>query len=78
MDLSLSQQPSTSEANLLFCLFMGTDIYRLPSNMKMVRGDFESPWDEIGLIGNSWDLIHMRMLNGSVKSWPELYQKVFE
>lgn len=25
---------------------------------------------------DSWDLIHMRMLSGSVSSWPELYANV--
>jgi hypothetical protein len=26
---------------------------------------------------DSWDLIHMRMLNGSIQSWPGLYQQIF-
>jgi hypothetical protein len=35
----------------------------------------ESPWH--GIEEESWDLIHIRMLNGSIESWPELYQRVF-
>jgi hypothetical protein len=26
---------------------------------------------------DSWDLIHMRMINGSVENWESLYQKIF-
>ena len=26
---------------------------------------------------NSWDLIHMRMLDGSITSWSDIYQKIY-
>lgn len=37
--------------------------------------DVETPWPELEL--NSWDLIHMRTLKGSVQSWPQLYSQIF-
>ena len=49
---------------------------RIPSNLRFkVPQDYESPW----LLGEgSFDLIHLRTGCGSVSSWPDLYQKVFE
>ncbi|KAI9810621.1 MAG: Secondary metabolism regulator lae1 [Pycnora praestabilis] len=59
---------------------MGMDLVniqpeRIPPNLRFrVPRDYESPW----FLGEeSWDLIHLRMGNGSVSSWPELYQKIF-
>lgn len=26
---------------------------------------------------NSWDLVHMRMLNGSIANWPRLYSEIY-
>ena len=26
---------------------------------------------------NSWDLVHMRMLNGSITNWPRLYGEIY-
>ncbi|MCJ1224937.1 Secondary metabolism regulator lae1 [Toensbergia leucococca] len=49
---------------------------RIPPNLRFrIPRDFESPW---ALGEDSWDLIHLRMGYGSVSSWPELYQKVFQ
>ncbi|KAF4611378.1 hypothetical protein G7Y89_g15635 [Cudoniella acicularis] len=47
----------------------------IPEALTFTKRDFESPWNGLGL--DSWDLIHMRMLNGSVSNWPDLYAKVF-
>ena len=46
----------------------------IPPNLQFRRRDFEAPW--AGMPMDSWDLIHMRMLTGSVSSWPELYANV--
>ncbi|KAI9682341.1 MAG: Secondary metabolism regulator lae1 [Caeruleum heppii] len=49
---------------------------RIPSNLRFrVPQDFESPWT---LGESSFDLIHLRTGIGSVSSWPDLYQRVFE
>jgi hypothetical protein len=37
--------------------------------------DIESPWFAKG--EGSWDLIHIRMLNGAISDWFDLYKKVF-
>ena len=49
---------------------------RIPPNVSFAQRDIESPWH--GLDQDSWDLIHIRMLNGSVQNWESLYQKVFK
>ncbi|KAI9885340.1 MAG: Secondary metabolism regulator lae1 [Watsoniomyces obsoletus] len=49
---------------------------RIPSNLRFrIPQDFESPW---ALGADSWDMIHLRCGAGSVSSWPELYQRVFD
>ncbi|MCJ1253639.1 Secondary metabolism regulator lae1 [Lignoscripta atroalba] len=49
---------------------------RIPPNLRFrIPRDYESPWS---LGEDSWDLIHLRMAYGSVSSWPEIYQKVFQ
>ncbi|KAI1123243.1 S-adenosyl-L-methionine-dependent methyltransferase [Nemania abortiva] len=48
----------------------------IPPNVSFKRCDFEDPW--VGVELNSFDLIHMRMLNGSVENWPRLYGQVFK
>ena len=49
---------------------------RIPPNLRFrVPRDYEGLW----AIGeDSCDLIHIRQACGSVQSWPELYQKVFQ
>ncbi|ERS99692.1 hypothetical protein HMPREF1624_03055 [Sporothrix schenckii ATCC 58251] len=45
----------------------------IPSNAKFQSLDIESHW----LLGTaSWDLIHIRCLNGVVRNWPSLYATV--
>ncbi|RFU27415.1 hypothetical protein B7463_g8910, partial [Scytalidium lignicola] len=51
------------------------DMAEIPPNLTFNQRDIESPWHGMDL--DSWDLIHVRMLNGSVTSWPELYQKIY-
>ncbi|KZF21952.1 methyltransferase LaeA [Xylona heveae TC161] len=49
---------------------------KIPPNLRFrIPRDYESPWY---LGEESWDLIHLRMGAGSVSSWPELYQKIFQ
>ncbi|CAK7274313.1 hypothetical protein SEPCBS119000_006104 [Sporothrix epigloea] len=45
----------------------------IPSNAKFQRLDIETQW-QLGTA--SWDLIHIRCLNGAVRSWPSLYATV--
>ncbi|OBT67018.1 hypothetical protein VE03_04506 [Pseudogymnoascus sp. 23342-1-I1] len=59
---------------------MGFDIslmqpQTIPPNLVFRRRDFESTW--VGLPMDSFDLIHLRMLAGSISSPPELYANVF-
>ena len=47
--------------------------FRIPSNLRFRQRDFDSPW----VMGeDSWDLIHLGMLCGSVQSWREMYGNV--
>ncbi|KAI9893852.1 MAG: hypothetical protein M1814_005405 [Vezdaea aestivalis] len=48
---------------------------RIPRNVRFRIQDYEGPWT---FGEGSKDLIHLRMGAGSVSSWPELYQKVFD
>ncbi|CAG8949092.1 hypothetical protein HYFRA_00002221 [Hymenoscyphus fraxineus] len=48
----------------------------IPPGLSFRQMDFESPWTGLGL--EDWDLIHMRMLNGSVANWPEMYNKAYQ
>lgn len=48
---------------------------RIPPNLSFSQRDIESPWHGMDL--DSWDLIHVRMLNGSISGWPETYQKIY-
>jgi hypothetical protein len=47
----------------------------IPPNLSFRQRDIESPWHDLGV--DSWDLIHMRMLNGSISNWPDTYHKIF-
>ncbi|KAL2056678.1 hypothetical protein ABVK25_003072 [Lepraria finkii] len=57
---------------------IGTDLALIqpaliPSNLRFRQRDFDSPW----VMGeDSWDLIHLGMLCGSVQSWREMYGNV--
>ncbi|KAK0657566.1 S-adenosyl-L-methionine-dependent methyltransferase [Cercophora newfieldiana] len=46
----------------------------IPPNIQFVQKDIEMTWTD--LEPGSWDLIHMRTLNGSIANWPKLYQEV--
>ncbi|KAI1749678.1 S-adenosyl-L-methionine-dependent methyltransferase [Xylaria castorea] len=48
----------------------------IPPNVSFKRRDIEDPWVEVE--PSSFDLIHMRMLNGSIENWPRLYRQVFK
>ncbi|KFY35955.1 hypothetical protein V494_05456 [Pseudogymnoascus sp. VKM F-4513 (FW-928)] len=47
----------------------------IPPNLTFRRRDFEAPWH--GLAMDSYDLIHLRMLAGSISSPRELYANIF-
>jgi hypothetical protein len=50
---------------------------RIPPNLRFrVPRDFESHVWSLG--EESWDLIHVQQACGSVSSWPELYQKIYQ
>lgn len=49
--------------------------FKIPPNIQFRRRDIEAPW--IGLPMDNWDMIHLRMMAGSISSWPELYANVF-
>ncbi|KAJ9632033.1 hypothetical protein H2203_000434 [Taxawa tesnikishii (nom. ined.)] len=56
--------------------FWAIDMAEIPPNVRFsIPTDFESLWT---FGEDSWDLIHLQMLCGSVTSWPNLYQKVFQ
>jgi hypothetical protein len=38
--------------------------------------DIEAPWQDMGR--DSWDLIHLRTLNGSVQNYAQLYSQIFK
>lgn len=48
---------------------------RIPPNLTFRQRNFESPWHGEAL--ESWDLIYMRMLAGSVSDWNDLYSKAW-
>lgn len=50
--------------------------FRVPRNLRFRRQDFEAPWLCMG--ENSWDLIRLGMLSGSVLNWPEMYHNVWQ
>ncbi|KAK4170452.1 S-adenosyl-L-methionine-dependent methyltransferase [Cladorrhinum sp. PSN259] len=47
----------------------------IPSNIRFIQKDIETSWQD--LEPGSWDLIHLRMLNGSIASWPTMYNEVY-
>jgi trans-aconitate methyltransferase len=50
---------------------------KIPPNLRFrVPRDFESHVWSLG--EESWDLIHVQQACGSVSSWPELYQKIYQ
>jgi hypothetical protein len=38
--------------------------------------DIEAPWQQ-DMGRDSWDLIHLRTLNGSIQNYPRLYSQIF-
>ncbi|KAI9759318.1 MAG: Secondary metabolism regulator lae1 [Chaenotheca gracillima] len=49
---------------------------RIPRNLRFrIPQDYESPW---ALGESSFDLVHLRVGIGSVSSWPELYQRIYD
>ncbi len=47
----------------------------IPANMRFLQKDIEDRWQD--LEPASWDLIHMRTLNGSISNWPRVYAEIF-
>ncbi|CZT00557.1 related to methyltransferase [Rhynchosporium agropyri] len=48
---------------------------RIPPGLVFSQRDIESPWWWCEV--DSWDLIHMRMLAGSISSWQDTYTQIF-
>jgi hypothetical protein len=74
IDLTLIQ-PEMYDLSKLIRVSCCLQKSRIPLNLKFIQMDFDSPWHGMGL--DSFDLIHMRMLCGSVSNWAELYAKAF-
>ncbi|KAL2129651.1 hypothetical protein VTI74DRAFT_7485 [Chaetomium olivicolor] len=47
----------------------------IPANMRFLQKDIEERWED--LEPSSWDLIHMRTMNGSISDWPKVYAEIF-
>ncbi|KAH6650926.1 S-adenosyl-L-methionine-dependent methyltransferase [Chaetomium tenue] len=47
----------------------------IPANMRFLQKDIEDRWQD--LEPGSWDLIHMRALNGSISNWPRVYAEIY-
>ncbi|KAI3340669.1 methyltransferase LaeA [Ustulina deusta] len=48
----------------------------IPPSLYFYRRDIEEPWERVE--PNSFDLIHMRALGGSIEDWPRLYGQAFK
>ncbi|KAI1259915.1 methyltransferase LaeA [Xylariaceae sp. FL1019] len=48
---------------------------KIPRGIYFSRRDVEEPWTNVP--PNFFDLIHMRMLNGSIMNWERLYREIF-
>lgn len=48
----------------------------IPRNVEFVQMDIELPWQSMGR--DSWDVIHMRTLIGSIYNWRMLYDQVID
>ncbi|TVY23017.1 Secondary metabolism regulator LAE1 [Lachnellula hyalina] len=48
---------------------------QIPPNLTFLQRDIEGAWHGMG--EESWDLIHMRMLNGCIENWRDIYTKIF-
>lgn len=46
----------------------------IPPNISFQQRDIEMPWQDLN--PGSWDLIHLRTLNGSISDWPKLYREI--
>lgn len=47
----------------------------IPANIRFLQKDIEESWQD--LEPSSWDLIHMRTVNGSISNWPKVYAEIF-
>lgn len=47
----------------------------IPINVEFLQVDIETPWQNMGR--DAWDLIHLRTLNGSIQSYPQLYSQIY-
>lgn len=46
----------------------------IPTNLNFAQYDIEDPWPDTE---GPWDLIHVRMLAGSIRNWSSLYGDIF-
>ncbi|KAK4105717.1 S-adenosyl-L-methionine-dependent methyltransferase [Parathielavia hyrcaniae] len=47
----------------------------IPPNLRFFQKDIEDRWQDLD--PGSWDLIHMRTLNGSISNWPRVYAEIY-
>ncbi|KAL1842533.1 hypothetical protein VTJ49DRAFT_5009 [Mycothermus thermophilus] len=47
----------------------------IPANVHFMQKDIEDKWQE--LEPGTWDLVHMRTLNGSISNWTRVYSEIF-
>jgi hypothetical protein len=48
--------------------------HSIPANTRFLQTDIEDRWQD--LEPSSWDLIHIRTLNGSISNWPKVYAEI--
>ncbi|KAG9244357.1 S-adenosyl-L-methionine-dependent methyltransferase [Calycina marina] len=49
--------------------------HRHPQNLSFHIQDIDGEWDGLGF--ETWNMIHMRQLNGSIADWPRTYAMAF-
>lgn len=47
----------------------------IPANVTFLQRDIDLPWHGLG--EDRWDLIHIRLLNGGVSDWRNIYNKCY-
>lgn len=47
----------------------------IPANVHFMQKDIEDRWQDLD--PGTWDLIHMRTLNGSISNWTRVYSEAF-
>lgn len=51
-------------------------LFSIPEHLQFDKMDIEEPW--LTKIGGTFDLIHLRTLNGSISDWPFVYDQIYK